>query len=78
MVRDTDRASCIHTPRDGRGARKVYLNGVEVQKCVYANTRAGKVRVIVHRNGMLVFGKHGKSLRTKTLYGRVEVVEAKS
>jgi hypothetical protein len=67
--------SCVHTPADGRGPRAVLLNGVEIAHCVYADTRRGKVRVLLERGGKLVFAKHRKRVRTRTLYGRVEVME---
>ena len=34
----------VHTPDDGRGMRRVYVDGVEVRPVVYADTRAGFVR----------------------------------
>lgn len=61
----------IHTPDDGRGRRKVILNGKELKNVVFADTRKGKVRFVddppkVH--------KHKKRVITRTKYGTVEVV----
>jgi hypothetical protein len=37
--------SHIHTPRDGRGHRRVFLNGREIKRVVYADTKKGVVRI---------------------------------
>lgn len=34
----------IHTPGDGRGRRRVLVDGREVKRVVYANTVTGEVR----------------------------------
>lgn len=36
----------IHTPGDGRGRRKVMVDGQEVKRVVYADTLRGEVRCI--------------------------------
>jgi hypothetical protein len=66
----------VHTPGDGRGVRKVLVNGVEIDRVVYAHTRKGKVvQFVTKPNGMVALDKHHKRPRTRTLRGRVEVVE---
>ncbi|TAA12467.1 hypothetical protein EA658_09825 [Pseudoxanthomonas winnipegensis] len=35
----------IHTPDDGRCPRRVYLNGVALERVVYADTKRGIARV---------------------------------
>lgn len=60
----------IHTVDDGRGRRRVLLDGQVVEKVVYADTRKGVVRycdtpVRVH--------KHGKRAIQRTKHGTVEV-----
>ena len=35
----------IHTPDDGRGLRRVYLDGVALERVVYADTERGIARV---------------------------------
>jgi hypothetical protein len=68
------RDSCVHTPGDGRGMRKVLVNGVEIDRVVYAHTRKGKVIQFVRRNGKFVSDKHGKRVRTRTIHGHVQVL----
>ncbi|HDS1307959.1 TPA: hypothetical protein ACOENG_004301 [Stenotrophomonas maltophilia] len=60
----------VHTTADGRGKRRVLLDGREIRKVVYADTRKGVVRyypepVRIH--------KHGKRAVMKTKHGKVEV-----
>lgn len=61
----------IHTPSDGRGIRTALLDGKPLAQCVYANTRAGVVRVL---RSPLKLDKHKKRLLMRTLRGCVEVV----
>lgn len=60
----------VHTSSDGRGRRRVLLNGVVVDRVVFADTRKGVVRYCdtparVH--------KHGKRVIERTKHGKVEV-----
>jgi hypothetical protein len=34
----------VHTPNDGLGPRRVFVNGNEVSRVTYANTESGVVR----------------------------------
>ena len=61
----------IHTPDDGRGLRVVTLNGVVIDRCVYADTKKGIVRF--HDNPAKVH-KYGKRIIERTLHGAVEVI----
>ena len=61
----------IHTPMDGRGVRKVLLDGKEIGNVVYANTKKGIVRV---HPEPLKLDKHRKRVIEKTLRGKVEVL----
>lgn len=61
----------IHQPGDGRGPRKVLLNGKPVERVVYADTRRGIVRYI---RFPLRVDKHQKRCIQRTRRGKVEVV----
>lgn len=66
----------VHHPFDGRGCQKVFLNGVALQKCVYANPKRGVVRVVdTLPDGSPWVSADGK-VRTRKLRGRVKVVWA--
>lgn len=60
----------IHFHGDGRGVRQVYLNGVPVNRVLYANTSRGKIRVT---DNPLRMDKYRKRILSHTLYGKVEV-----
>lgn len=60
----------IHTPGDGRGLRGVTMNGVVLDRVVYADTKRGVVRV--HDNPPKVH-KYRKRLIERTLHGDVRV-----
>lgn len=60
----------IHAWDDGRGLRDVFLNGAPADKCIFADTKKGKV-VCYHPD--LKLDKRKKRILTKTLYGKVEV-----
>ena len=61
----------VHTVDDGRGRRDVYLDGVMVRSCIYANERKGKVRVY---DQPFRLHRWCKRVITRTLYGHVRVV----
>lgn len=60
----------IHTAYDGRGSRDVFLNGKLIDRVVYADTRAGIVRVV---GNPLNLDRWKKRILTRTLRGTVEV-----
>lgn len=62
--------SHVHTPSDGRGPRRVLLDGQVVEKVVYADTRKGVVR---HYDTPVRLHKHGKRALQRTKHGKVEV-----
>lgn len=62
----------IHRADDGRGLRKVYLDGREIKQAVYADTKEG----IVERYRLPLSPGSDGNLMTETLHGHVEVVEA--
>ncbi len=59
----------VHTPSDGRGRRRVLLNGVVVDRVVFADTRKGVVR---HFDRPAQIHKHGKRVIERTKHGKVE------
>lgn len=61
----------IHTPHDGRGLRKVLVNGKEVQECYFADTRRGVARC--YREPIRMH-KYAKRALTKTYRGQVQVL----
>ena len=61
------RPDWIHTPDDGRGFRRVFVNGVEV-KSVYADTRRGYCEI--YEEPLTVVGGE---LKTRWLHGKVVV-----
>lgn len=62
--------SHVHTPGDGRGRRRVLLNGEPISRVVFADTSKGVVRVIPFPVRM---HKHGKRAIYRTLRGKVEL-----
>lgn len=60
----------VHTPDDGRGARRVTVNGKPVERVVFADTRRGIIRAYRHP---LTMDKHRKRALTYTRRGKVEV-----
>lgn len=60
----------IHTAGDGRGPRDVFFNGKLVDRVMYADTRAGIVRVV---GSPVKLDKWKKRVLTRTLRGTVEV-----
>lgn len=64
----------IHTPGDGRGLRKVFLNGKLIPFAFFADTIKGIVETYRKKNGSFIMHKHGKRVLTKKLYGKVEVI----
>ena len=65
-------AGHIHTPDDGRGPRRVFLNGREVKRVVYADTKKGVIR---RNDDPVQVHKHGKRLIERTEHGVVTVEE---
>lgn len=60
----------VHTHDDGRGRRRVLLDGREVKRVVYADTHKGVLR---YYPDPIRIHKHGKRAIVKTRHGRVEV-----
>lgn len=60
----------IHTPKDGRGPRDVFVNGRLVEKVFYADTKRGIVRAY---RSPLRLDKWRKRVLSETLRGIVEV-----
>lgn len=58
----------IHTPGDGRGRRRVLVDGREVKRVVYADTVTGEVR---HFEDPIRL--EGNEPVVHTLHGQVEV-----
>lgn len=63
----------VHTRGDGRGRRDVFLNGRPVDYVVYADTRAGFVRVIRMAGNNVKLDKRKKRILNRTLRGLVEI-----
>lgn len=61
----------IHEPSDGKGARRVLLNGEEIGRVVYADERKGFVRI--HDNPPKL-DKYKKRIIERTLHGAVVVL----
>lgn len=59
-----------HTPGDGRGGRRVLLNGKVIKRVLYADPKKGKVRV---HDDPPKLHKHGKRFIERTLRGIVVV-----
>jgi len=60
----------IHTLDDGRGARRVYVDGKLVERVVYADTRRGIVRYYPFP---LRLNKTGERFIVRTRRGKVRV-----
>ncbi|WP_099475413.1 hypothetical protein [Stenotrophomonas maltophilia] len=58
----------VHTPGDGRGRRRVLVDGREVKRAVYANTVTGEVRQLEDPIRI-----EGNEPAVHTVHGRVEV-----
>lgn len=58
----------VHTPRDGRGPRRVLLDGREIRNVIYADTERGIVRF--HEEPLCVVGEE---IVSRELKGKVEV-----
>lgn len=64
------RSDHIHAVGDGRGLRRVTVDGGQVDRVVYADTRKGIVR---HHDTPPRLHKHGKRVIERTKRGVVEV-----
>lgn len=62
----------VHVPSDGRGNRKVLLNGKELRNVVYADTERGVVRFFDEPPKM---HKRKRRIITRTRHGVVEVYQ---
>ena len=60
----------IHTVGDGRGQRRVMLNGQPVQRCVYVDTKRG---VVISHVVPFSIDRHRGCARTIRRKGRVSV-----
>ncbi|WP_312964583.1 hypothetical protein [Stutzerimonas kunmingensis] len=63
--------SWIHHPDDGRGVRKVFLDGEEIKMAVFADQQRG---IVDRYRQPLTIDKRSQSFITERLHGRVEVV----
>lgn len=61
----------VHTPDDGRGLRKVFLDGEEVRMAVFADQKRG---IVDRYRQPLKIHSRDERLITERLHGRVEVV----
>lgn len=64
------KADHIHNINDGRGRRRVLVNGAEVKGAFYADTREG---VVLHYDSPPVVAACGTECIQHTLQGKVEV-----
>lgn len=64
------KADHIHTPKDGRGLRDVFVDGKLVERVFFADTRLGIVRAYRYP---LRLDKWRKRVLSETLHGVVEV-----
>ncbi|WP_369913892.1 hypothetical protein AB8810_12755 [Xanthomonas sp. NCPPB 3005] len=62
--------SHIHAPDDGRGPRRVMVDGKVVEKVTYADTRKG---IVHHADTPPKIHKHGKRMIERTKRGTVRV-----
>lgn len=63
--------SMVHTPGDGRGRRRVFVDGVEVRHVVFADVENGVIR---YHDSPPVIDRSGESIVEHEMRGRVEVV----
>jgi hypothetical protein len=64
-------ADHIHTPKDGRGRRDVYLDGVQIKRVTYADTRCGVVRIMYDPLKLCLRRERARTFKRR---GRVVVV----
>ena len=64
-------AEHIHRPLDGRGMRKIFVNGNQVDRVFYADTKKG---IVDYYPQPIRVHKHGKRMLSRRLRGHVEVV----
>lgn len=64
------KADHIHTPKDGRGQRDVFVDGKLVKGVFFADTRRGIVRAYKYP---LQLDKWRKRVLSETMHGVVEV-----
>lgn len=64
-------ADHIHTPNDGRGTRKVFVDGREIECVVFADIKRGIVDF--HRQP-LKLNRWRKRVITRRIRGKVEVI----
>ncbi|WP_439444453.1 hypothetical protein ABWU93_11400 [Xanthomonas translucens pv. translucens] len=69
-VMGAQRGGHVHVPDDGRGPRRVFVDGAEVREVVFADTRRGVVR---YYPLPLKAHKQGKRLIERTRRGLVRV-----
>ena len=67
------RPDWIHTPDDGRGFRRVFVDSVEIEKVFYADTKVGFCDICVMPLRVIDDADHGRKVETRRLYGRVVV-----
>ena len=60
----------IHTPDDGRGRRDVFVNGRQVHRAFFVDTRRG---IVDYFPEPVRIHKHGKRAISRRLRGRVHV-----
>ena len=62
----------LHFFGDGRGCRRISINGTEVEDAIKANSREGWAEVALRDNGKMFFAEDGKVV-TEILRGEVTV-----
>ena len=60
----------IHQPDDGRGRRRVFVDGKEISRVLYADTRKGFVRYVPFP---MRAKRNGEEVLTRIRRGKVEV-----
>lgn len=60
----------IHRHSDGRGQRRVFVNGNEVKRCVWADTKRGRV---VYTPYPVRMRRNSDEIYTRMLRGQVTV-----
>jgi len=65
----------LHTPDDGRGLRKVFINGKERQRICFADTRKGyAIQYRKNSHGDFMLDGHKKRILTRRLKGKIVIV----
>lgn len=66
-------AGHIHFPDDGRGPRRVFIDGKEYKFCIWANLKTG--RAVIYKDPLTVVGRGRRErLLRRTVHGKIEVL----